>query len=261
MSRTQTRTIPTPTVAPTTDESYDLDTMGVELEYPVAEPGDLPAPATQALRSGELRDSSTTNWVHGGQYQREHTGIEIPSCRLDIHSAEPESWYENSVAELEALGYPFAASGSGETNFGLHNHVSQLSQDQVETMEDEFENEWAKVFWCCSTSPDRVDPWRGGRSHLGFRTRAGPGHYEFRMPEPVSTEHFPLLVDFWRILARQDVEAAMGWAREVVYAKDERLTAVNQYEILDDYYDDWPERGVSRGRRARAEWFIDLMES
>lgn len=258
------------------DLTPELNNVGVELEYPVAET-ETSAPAGTARTSGALYENyDRDDWeVPGlredawGYMGHDHTGAEITSGVLEIHSDEPEIWYEGSIEEAENDGHPFAASGFGETVFGLHQHVSELSQNARERIAEACSNEWALVFWCSSVSEDSLDPWRHGGIYSPSEPWSGPRHpgnrhWEFRLPEPVLPEHFSLMMDFWRKVGAEGVEAATDFARDLVYDKDERLTAIQQYHQLEDEYEDWPRNSAleegSGTDEGVALWFADLME-
>jgi hypothetical protein len=270
MSTTET---PTTTATRTASDNPDLANIGVELEYPVARDR-IPAPAGVADTSNQLRgEYQREDWLtesfpdDGGYMGSDHTGAEITSGILSIHSDQPEDWYRASIAEAESAGYPFAATGYGRTVFGLHMHVSDIDDSQRSAIANACNNEWARVFFCASIDENSLDPWRhGGVRNPGAPFR-GPRsgnrqHYEFRLPEPMLQDHFGLVMDFWR-MAEDDVDAAIDFAREIVYDRDERLTSIQQYQQLAGR----PEWDREQARRedaqtdpSVAEWFIDLME-
>lgn len=271
MSTTDTTT---DSIVSTDSEVPDLNSIGVELEYPIANDND-PAPAGTASGSGNLYsaydnwDVPSLNGSKSGRMTHDHVGAEITSGVLDIHSTEPETWYEESVQEAEDAGYPFAATGYGDTIFGLHQHVSQLNDADMETIATACGSEWARVFWCTSIQYESLDPWRHGgvgnpgRPFRGPRHRGEDNHYEFRLPEPCLVDHFGLMVEFWRKVGAESAEAAVDFARGRVYDRDQRLTAVQQYNQLDNEYSEWPHDGAfedgTRTDQAAAEWFHDLM--
>lgn len=281
MPLTDTATYPTTVeqLETETEDSHDLRYIGVELEYPVAED-----PSTgSASRSRGLRDhfqsSSRPGWLSdfegdSGYMGSDHTGAEITSGILNLHTTEPEVWYQESINVSEEYGAPFGATGRGDTNFGLHMHVSDISDAQVEEIADACSNEWARVFFCTSIDEQSADPWRHGGVHNPGNPFRGPRrddntdqHYEFRLPEPMLPEHFQLVMNFWRLVEDESAEAAIDYARELVHDRDERLTAIQQYQSLRDRLEDWPnEAAVSdiQGQRtytdeSAAEWFVDLM--
>lgn len=264
----------------TVEQEYEFDHIGIELEYPVATG---PVPEGLAAHSTNLRShfGRSSDWLpnmfeggKGGYMGSDHTGAEITSGILDLHTSEPEEWYTNSISEAEGAGYSFAATGYGETVFGLHMHVSQFSKEKKDAVQDMCSNEWARVFFCSSIDRDSVDPWRhGGVSapSTPFRGPRGGGednHWEFRLPEPMLPEHFGLVMDFMRILETEGPEAAEEFAFELVVNRDERLTPLVQYRNLRETVDGWPDEQAIREEtdtrfctdRHAAQWVVDLME-
>jgi hypothetical protein len=265
------------------DDDFQLGSVGIELEYPTGD-----EISGRPTRSRDLRDGcreqnmdadlprdawldengSTDGGANPTGYMgSDHTGAEITSGILPLHTGSPEAWYQASINEAEGeYGHPFGASGRGSTNFGMHNHISSLTEDQVDAIEEMCSNEYARVFFCTSIDHNSLDPWRHGgvRSpESSFRTYSGEGHYEFRLPEPMLPEHFGLLMDFWRTIENDSVEAAIDFARELVHERDERLTAVQQFRELQETDRLDREQAVSDSRytdRFAAEWFLDLME-
>lgn len=277
MSRAQPDT--TQSDSTTTEETYELDHVGFELEYPATRGEPPAAPANQNSRS--MSDDYPGAWpVQGvpdsarGSCGTDHCGAEIRSGVMDLHTYQPETWYNESIRLGEEEGYTFAATGRGRSVFGLHTHLSPIDPDIVERITEETSsNEWCRVFFCASIDENSLDPWRHYRSSSpghpfrGPRTRtetSDDDHYEFRLQEPVLPEHFELVCDFWRKVETEGVEAALDYARDLVLSKDERLTAIQQYRQLDERHDEWPtEQALNENNAtdpAVAEWFADLME-
>jgi len=265
-----------------TDTTYALRNIGIELEYPIANDAGR-APATTGLSSSQLRDEwrneEGRDWKlpgfgpSAGSMDSDHVGAEITSGILDLHSDQPERWYNESIRQAQNFGYPFAACGQGDTNFGCHYHLSELPEEGAETINDITSNtDWGRVFFCGSVTEHTLDPWRHGGAH-GMPTnscysrpsRAGYGdHYEFRLPEPVHPEHFGLIMDFLRMIARREYDRAYDFAYETVMSCDERLTPVKQYNAYDERLDDWPteecfDDETRRNDPHAAEYFYDLM--
>lgn len=278
MSTVESTSVPEELSSTDTDEpTPDMDSIGIELEYPIARTPDM-IPAGTAGNSSSAREHfrsvESNSWFEGrfggegGYVGRDHTGAEITSGVLDLHSSQPDDWYHDSIEAVEAEGYPFAASGAGSTNFGLHMHVSEINEDQRNFIRDVCGNEWARVFFCASVDRGSADPWRhGGVRSVSQPWRGprnpGPNHWEFRLPEPGLPEHVSLMVEFLRLVSYERFEEAREFARELVYDRDERLTPVAQYRQLSEEYDSWPDEdamdGTGRTTPAAAEWFVDLM--
>lgn len=260
-------------------DHYNISRIGYEFEYPIAADPDA-APATAARRSRRLRSSIPSRWDIGvgepGRAGREHTGVEIRTGILDLHSDQPEEWYVRTIEELtNNYNAPFAACGYGDTNFGLHFHIDQLLGDSWEQLCQMVTEPWAPVFFCASVRPDDADPWRrGGVNNQCFvpiedqnATRPitpghscgrGPrGHYEFRLPEPGLPDHVSMMFHFFRIFEVEGADAARDYARTAVLSKDPRLTPIQQFRAFNEWYDDFPQRALDSGpgSTARARYF------
>lgn len=291
----------TSTAAEATDATFDIDTIGVEFEYPIARNPEN-APATYAEDSTPLRnmvwygeeeadtfgsrggDRSwpiSPNEIPEGQMDRDHVGAEITSAQLDLHTTQPEAWFVGSIQRAEDMGYSYAASGSGDTCFGMHLHLSEVPQRKAEGLLEISRQPWFRTFICSSVGPDSADPWRhGGVNTSGLsgernfdrqrvvNNRRGEGHYEWRLPEPVMPDHFEMVMHFLRLLETDGVAEARQYARGRVDAADERLTAVQQYQMYRDRDDDYVDRvrtaadGTASGvNRQAARFLINLMET
>lgn len=280
MSTTQTE-LPEIEVESVTDGSRNSkpDHIGVEFEYPVAVGDTIPA-AEGDCSDGLWNDYRLTdesrgdNWIsdldYAGAIGSDHTGAEIRSGIMDIQSEEPNVWYRESIRKSEESGYPFAATGYGETIFGLHQHISPIRKELTEEIAQMCSNEWARVFFCSSISRETLDPWRHGGVRSPESPWRGPraggieeDRWEFRLPEPVLPDHFDLMMEFWRKLAAGGFPEARDFAREAVMSRDERLTPIVQYQQLAESEDRWPVELAFRDDmntdRAVAEWFADLM--
>lgn len=234
---------------------YDLDKIGIEFEYPVArEPGERPA--TYGNRSRSLRNEvgRRNPWDVSGLMTSDHVGAEIITEILPLHSGDPEEWYTATIEAAEARGYPFAQTGSGSTSFGCHLHLSNMTTAQYEWLGRASYEPWMRVFVCSSVQENKVDPWRHGgvcfhsvpeprhtlSNYSSPDSNLHEGHYEWRLPEPVKGEHFPLIIEFLQTLEVGGPEAAQEFALRHVEQRDERLTAIHQYQQLRERHDNWP---------------------
>lgn len=275
-----------------TDEEYRLNGIGIEFEFPIVgtqDHGGLEPPAIDGQESSGLAQAGrdkfgSEDWLpglfgnEGGYPGTDHTGAEITSGVLDLHTPDPNDWYRATIEEAKRLGYEFAATGQGYTNFGLHQHVSNIDPDTVWKINDMAHNEWARVFFCASISETSLDPWRhggvtfmspgedrfGSPPMFGRGPRSSEYHWEFRLPEPVLPQHFDKMVTFWRLIAREGFEAARDYAYEVVHSEEkEELTPVIQARMYDEAIDSWPPDGAYGEAlftdQAAAEWFADYM--
>lgn len=275
---------------PTTTETLDLSStdtsnanitnVGIELEYPVGGGDDY---LFYGNGSSSLRREVGRNedWVIPdttipvGQMTGDHVGAEITSDILDLHSEDPFIWYEQSIAAAEAMGYPFAATGYGYTNFGLHHHLSEMTEEQATAIEEFCAEPWTRVFFCTSVRPGSIDPWRHGGvgsqttnniwAVCGTARRASveDQHYEFRLPEPMPVEQYELFLDFLRRLDLFGIDNAREFVAEKVVQKDERLAAIQQYQQLREENDDFPSQNGIEHRNSynqeAAEFLVELM--
>jgi hypothetical protein len=242
-----------------TQASFDLDTIGIEFEYPIARSAER-APATYAERSRSFDNDyppGSDEWtldeneadIPTGYVGSDHVGAEVTSAQLDLHTTQPEVWHYRTIQKAAELGYPFAATGYGDTVFGQHLHLSSLPRRKAEALFDMSQQDWFRVFVCTSLSPTSLDPWRhggvtsgditdgdfaGGRQSVVVACAHGePDHYEWRLPEPMLPEHFGMVMHFLRLLETDGVEEARSYARDAVWDADNRLTAVQQYRLYD----------------------------
>lgn len=282
MSTTETTT----TTELASDTDYELRNIGIEFEFPLARNAEN-VPATLGQNSNSLRTTLSNRQLEeefgdrAGYVGSDHVGAEITSDVLNLHSGDPERWYNMVIELAESEGYTFAQCGYGSTVFGLHLHLSDLPERKADFLNELTQHEvWSRVFFCSSVTPSSADPWRGGgtRPHPGAsgtcnqRHRNNHGapnrHYEFRLPEPCAPEHFELIMEFLRRLETDGRAIAEEYAEELVFSRDERLTPIQQYTEYSNRYDDWPDEDAlsydggrhDSGREESARFLHDLME-
>lgn len=255
MPATIQTTNPTAEVA---DQHNTIDSIGIEFEYPT---GEL---FLDANRSGTLRDEwveeEGREWQAGGRMTRDHVGAEITSPVLDPHSGEPINWYEETIEIASERGYPFSVNGRGETNFGLHMHLSDVPEQKARRLWQVCEQPWMRLFLCASVHPDSLDPWRHGGVVFGtedfsrqrivndyrhisgnsFGNNSGPGRFEWRLPEPMLPSHLEHVLEFVRIMDSLGVEDAQQYAYEQVLEANNELTPFAQYGHYDARFDSFP---------------------
>jgi len=254
----------------------ELDTIGIELEYPVAA-DDAEIPASFSTYSRGLRDeieyreSIPAGDAQPGIMASDHTGAEIVSQRMDLHSTEPEVWYNAMIQWAQDLGYPFSPNGYGDTNFGLHMHMSSLPREKAEGLLEISQENWFRLFVCTSLSRTSADPWRHGgvsardlRGERDFQTQytvndRGGDHYEWRLPEPMLPEHLSMVMHFLRTLEVDGVGAARDYAHDAVHSGDTRLTAVQQFRVLDNDLE-WRAKAVTDDSRTDPEIAQEVIE-
>jgi len=258
-----TDSIPASIERTTTSDEADIDTIGIEFEYPVSPHRDGEMIPGNGDRSRGLRDNvgTTNDWhldidVPTGEMTSDHVGAEITSAPLDLHSRDPERWYAATIDRATDMGYPFATTGYGETVFGLHMHLSEVPREKAEALYELCQEPWMRLFVCTSLSESSLDPWRhGGVSDAGLcgdrsfssqrvvnevTFQSGDNRYEWRLPEPMAPDHLSVVMHFLRVLESEGIDAARDYAYELVHERDPRLTAVKQYRHLSESHDDWP---------------------
>jgi hypothetical protein len=268
-------------VSSTDTSNADITDVGIELEYPVAPEDDdylFYGQTSNSLRDevgvGETWYPATSD-AGWGTMTRDHVGAEITSPRLSLHSDEPERWYHGSIEHAEDMGHRFAATGYGRTNFGLHHHLSDVSPEVSDAIEEFCAEPWTRVFFCTSVRAGSIDPWR----HGGVSPQTSPDnwpvcgtargctaadrHYEFRLPEPMPPEQHELLLDFLRRVDLFGIENAREFVAEKVVQRDERLAAIQQYQQLREDNPDFPQHDGSDYRNEydeqAAEFLMELM--
>lgn len=266
------------------ETTTEIDTIGIEFEYPVEGGGPGQARRSNSLYNEigynpwELDDYISTE-VPTGDMTSDHVGAEITSDTLNLHSNEPELWYAGTIDRAEEMGYEFAATGHGQTVFGLHLHLSEIPEEKAEALFDMCQEGWMRVFVCSSLSETSCDPWRHGgigQNHIRgevnwdgrqyvMNPRGGDGHYEWRLPEPMQMDHFMMVLRFLRILDVEGIEEARDYAEGRVLDRDERLTTVDQYRMMESHVEyDFPNNEMLRDGSSTtpevAQWFHNFMQ-
>lgn len=230
--------------------------IGIEVEYPVA-PSFREKYTARGQRSNDLKSAVRGDgWPSsiGGRATHDGTvGLEVVSTTMELVDAE--NWYRDTIEYLENdYQAPHAPTGiiSGSTA-GLHIHLSDLSQSQAETLYEISTSPWAKVLFCSSIiSSEQENDWRvfRGGGYCRFNgpsnnrryncvNRRNGGHYEWRMPEPIDPDHFPIIVKFLRLF-EQDTEAAIQYAQEILDSGDDRVTSIRRAEAVGMDIEDMP---------------------
>jgi hypothetical protein len=268
------------TTASSTATTPDFNTVGVELEYPIGDRSVQDGPSLYADTSHDMRNMDWDVHVDGveptGRAGRDHVGAEVRSPVFDLHTSQPEEWYTKSILWGEENGYNFAANGYGATNFGLHMHLSQLSDEQRDFIDEISRERWIIPFVCSSISTTTADPWRHGGvnsralvegedsrttipgANVGNNLRHSSRHFEWRLPEPMMPDHYSMVMHFLRLVSLGELDRAYDYAYERVHDADPRLTAVQQYEYAKENVENWLDtvyrndiENTSRTRRDR----------
>lgn len=224
--------------------------IGIEVEYPIAQSEELRMKKRGRISNDlferiELEDRDS--WYYGGHVYEDCTiGAEIPS-----HVMNPDQmalWYKNTLDRVERYyGYPHEPCGVvegdvGKTTAGLHVHLSTLSEADARWLHNISEESWFQAFICTSVTDDYKNVFRKGgttlpRSKLSEgestprtspvrKVRRSNGHYEWRLPEPMTREHMELFEEFFVQLRDNGTESAENFVRDLMNDADERVTSI-----------------------------------
>lgn len=274
----------------TSDEDltrYDELNYGIEVEYPVSPDPAGPTMTRRANSSSqfktEWRDNNGSGMPHGGSMGGDPTvGAEITSPITEGYE-DAASWYRRTLAEARDFGYPHEPTGlmgSGEgSTAGLHLHLSPLTRSEARDLYEMSTEPWMKVFVCSSitteTNPPRATVFRqnycdfrgfDGGGYAAVRSRAGgTGHYEWRLPEPMTADHFDMVAEFLHRFKSEGRSAAETYARNLVDEAHEDLTAVQRYEACGFDFGESPDLDIVEVSRAPVvssrEFFWDVYGS
>lgn len=230
--------------------------VGLEVEYPAMDPdrGD------EYLVDRGRQTNSLQNEIGGmppslGRNTYDGTvGLEVVSDVLNVEDAA--NWYRDVVDYVESnYDAPFQPTGlldSGSTA-GLHIHLSSLSSDEARELYEISQTPWAKVLFCSSIAESENGvTWpvfRGGSycrmnsditgGRYNCVNSRGNGHYEWRMPEPVSMDHIGIIMKFLDFF-HQDPSIARDYAQELLDDGDDRITAIQRAERVGMNIDGMP---------------------
>lgn len=232
-------------------EGFDFDDyenelrVGLEVEYPKMGPGDeLFVHRGRDTNSLQSRIGHMPEHIGGRPVYDGTVGLEVVSDTIPVEDAS--NWYRDVLDHLRAeWNTEFQPTGlmSDGNTAGLHIHMSELTREKAEDLFDISQTPWAKVLFCSSiaVSDDSVvwPVFRGGRycqmnlggSHYDCVNDRGGGHYEWRLPEPMTAEHLDIVMNFLRIF-EYSTETAIEYAQEVLDDADDRITAIQRAENI-----------------------------
>lgn len=226
-----------------TDPYSSALSIGIELEYPRVGGGEKFVGRGQG--SDELRRNIASvgrrdaNPVYDGT-----VGLEVVSDVLALEDAH--TWYADVldfIRDEHNERYQPTGLMSGGSTAGLHIHISELSERQARELYEISQEPWAQVLFCSSIAMEGGQPtwpvFRGGSyCRLNYDTRRydvvnsrGRGHYEWRLPEPMTREHVEVLQEFLRAF-EQSPEAAREYGQRVLDEGDERITSILRAEAV-----------------------------
>jgi len=221
--------------------------VGIELEYPTVAGNERSATFTNRASDScdmyDAVDADYMGWPQGGSITYDGTvGLELTSPQISIQEAP--SWYEDSLYELEKYEAHeptgMMTNGSRGSTAGLHIHMSELSEEQARMLAEISAEPYMQVFACSTVTDQDRAVFRDNYCNISEFDRQrysvvhscrGSGHWEWRMPEPMTAEHFGLLMEFLDRFSK-DMHDAAQWAKGLVESGDDRLTAIRRADAL-----------------------------
>lgn len=230
-------------IAPDRREKTDLK-IGLEVEYPLADGHPL---KNEAQSSGNIVSHlNDDGWPLRGRATRDPTvGAEIvsdPPLKVD----DAESWYAECIEYIEeSYGVQHAPTGMvHNSTAGLHMHISPLTLSEAEKLSEWSSEPWLQVFVCTSICEKEAPHYRvfrddycrlqrsvdsGDRYSVVNERSRTRGHYEWRLPEPMTTGHLPYVMEFLKLF-KYDPDKAKEYALEVTEKED--ITSVKRAEAI-----------------------------
>lgn len=231
--------------------------IGLEVEWPELDPHQDEMYVDRGNSSSSLQTAvdRLPMGVEGRPVYDGTVGLEIVSEPMSL--ADAENWYREVIEGVSVeynTDYQPVGLMKGGSTAGMHVHLSDLSESQAETLADMSREPWMQVLFCSSiAADDNGVTWpvfRGGRycdlhysptgDHYAVVNRRSPGHYEWRLPEPVVPEHIDILTEFLRAF-EQSEDAAVEYAQELLDDGDDRITAIRRAEAVGMDIEDMPE--------------------
>lgn len=246
------------------DETLDLDsialepqgnthlTVGTEIEYPMSELGETTY--TQPGRYSNFRAEllEYVDEMYGGfpdgEVGRDPTaGIEVRS--FPMSPTELSRWFRESIDIISDL-YPYEptgyADGRSASSFGLHIHISNLSEETARSLYRLSSSAWFQPLVCTSLvhsdSVQTYQVFRDNYCRMSFDasstssndvvTRVNNQHWEWRLVEPMEPDNFALVMRFLEILKSDGERRAERYARTLVENAHENLTSVKRAKAI-----------------------------
>ena len=257
------------------------------------------APEVEYPTTNTADEATFTEGGYGARSWREHyprsggpgdaiigtdgtVGAEVrPEQDFGLRVPRVTRWYRDLLRAGHADGYPHEPVGimadSGHSTAGLHLHLSPLTEEQAETLYEWSQEDWMQAFVCTSIVSDgtltpTAQVFRDNYCNLhgGFddgryaavHSARGPGHYEWRLPEPMTADHFDLLIEFLDTFYNEGAEPARDMVQSLLDERDERITGVRRVDetgIADII--DGPQTTVHRSPYYETKAFYNRIQS
>lgn len=256
-------------IAPDRHESSDLK-IGIEVEYPIAD-GD-PMKNEAKSSSSLYRSVNSDGWPLRGRATNDPSvGLEVV-CDPALNVDDVPQWYKECIEYIEEeYNEKYAPTGMLHGNTaGLHTHISPLDFEEAELLHEWSSEPWMQVFACSSVCEDEAPYYRvfrdnycrlnqavdGGDRYAVVNERSrSRGHYEWRLPEPMTLEHIDHLMNFLKLF-KYDPEKAKEYAMEVLEKEDD-ITSIQRAEAIGVDLSFGDRGGVTRNAAEQTEGFWD----
>lgn len=253
--------------------------IGIELEYPIAGPNPLEDKSrSSSSLVREINDDINSFFGAESMVTRDPTvGLELVSEPLDPLRAR--SWYRESIDIIETeYGRPHGPCGLMEgSTAGLHLHVDNFSREQARKLYEFSTEPWLKAFVCSSVVADEAPNYRVFRGNYAEETfdrgrysvvncrSERQGHYEWRLVEPVTSDHFDRIVRFLELFRDRGPKKAKRYVMSVIDDEPEVVTSIKRAaEIGVDRLEEpepEPEPEVSRTPHPATEsWYLEVRQ-
>lgn len=242
--------------------------IGVELEVPFAPEEKAGAITFGESGTREMPIDIAPQIGGDATYERIGGGVRSWECRTGdggVPVDDIADWYHDLYSLIQdQSGRVIEATGLCEyTTAGLHVHLSPLEESEARELARLSEQPWMQAFACTSVADFAHDgsevneypvlrslaPGKEGETYCelsfnenynsvvkanrtsNFRSyEATDGHYEWRLPEPMTPDHFDVLAGFLREWLTGDRNAAVRDAKARVESQDNSLTGFARAE-------------------------------
>lgn len=173
-------------------------------------------------------------------------GLELQPRDI-LTGIDAEQWFSDTlqfVEEETGFGYEpvgLMRQGDGSTA-GLHIHISPLSRPMAEELWEMSLEPWMHVFTGSSIADDPLNArvFRGGQycqldqfdHHRAAVRERGQYHYEWRLPEPMTSTHFHQLIRMLDVWLAEGRAEAREYALDRIREDDSDVTAVVRAEAV-----------------------------
>jgi hypothetical protein len=221
--------------------------LGLEVEYPISTGERF---CHRGAKSRDLhREMDSEGWrpSDGSLHWDGTVGAEIVSDPLA--PPEADTWYRAVIEEVEGdwnRDYePTGLLTDHGSSAGMHIHLSPIERSAAETLAQWSSESWLQVFVCSSVVGGSEPHYgvfrdnycqlstsvRGSRYNV-VNSRAGEGHYEWRLPEPMTEEHFSHVAEFLKLFIEDSPASAKEYVFDLFEREETVLTSVQRADAV-----------------------------